>query len=290
MKKRIALVLSGLIILVFFSTGYSQVHVDILKIGYAQSISAPSGYDQNDLYANLLVPIPLKETFVVLTGVNHNSISTTRNDTSINLSQTTALFGFKADIGEKFSITAVSLHRFNQVIDPWNRVQYQPGGIFLLTRKVSESFKYNIGLYYNTENSGAFYIPVLGIDWKPSDKLQIKGNMPINLKVLYAPSNAIKVGFSYVGKYSTFKLSSNYIVLNRNEFALFLEYAIIKNVIIQAGPSFSLGNTNKFFAKNDKVKASVDGFHLNDKRILLDNYEMNNSLFFDIKLIYRVFK
>jgi len=290
MKTIKSIFLCTAIILSISVVGLSQTSVDILKLGYAHSLSAPSGNRQSDMYGNLLIPVPIGEKLVILSGVNQNYITTTQNDTDIVLSQTTIPLGFKAKLGEKYSITAVYLHRLTQVIEPWYGVQYQPGGIVLLTRKVSDNCKYNIGLYYNSENSGPFYIPVLGINWKPTDKLQIKGNMPIDMKVMYKLNESMKIGLSYVGKYGTFMASPNYIVLNRNEFALFLEYAIVKNIIVQAGPNYSLGNTNKFFAQGDQVNASVDGFHLNDSRNLLDVYELNNSLFFDVKLICRIFR
>jgi len=278
------------LILSVSAVGLSQTSVDILKLGYTQSLSVPSGNTQSDVYGNLLIPVPMGEKLVIISGVNQNYVTTTRNDTDIILSQSTIPLGFQAELGDKYSVTAIYLHRFTQVIKPWHGVQYQPGVFAMITRKVSENFKYNVGLYYNADNSGPFYAFVLGLNWKPTEKLQIKGIMPIDMKVLYRVNKSMRIGISYAGKYGTFMASPNYIVLTRNEFALFLEYAVVKNIFVQVGPSLSLGNTNKFFAKGDEVNASIDGFHLNDSRNLLDIYELNNALFFDVKLIYRIFR
>ena len=268
----------------------APIEVDILKVGYAQSLSADSGKAQYDAYVNLLVPIPVNDKLVLITGINYNNLTTKAFGSTAQFYKLTIPFGFKATLNEKNTITVVTLSRVTKMIQPSVGAKFQPGGIFIYTRKVNEKFKYNIGLYYNNEESGAFFIPVIGTKWNPSDKWEIKGNLPINLKISYTPVKPLKIGISYVGKYESYDLGKTYLVINRNEFAFFVKTATIKNLIIQAGVAYNLSNTSKVYSSSDRVNASVAGIHLNDSRNVLSNTQLNNTLFFDMKLIYRIFK
>ena len=276
------------------SDSTTQIEVDILKVGYAQSLNADSGKVQQDAYVNLLLPIPINDKFVIITGINYNNLTTKAFGYTSKFYKLTVPLGFKATLNEKNTITVVTLSKVTKMLNVIEaRAKYQPGGIFLYTRKVNDKFKYNIGLYYNSEESGAFFIPVIGTKWNPSEKWEIKGNLPINLKITYAPVKPVKIGVSYVGKYESYDLGpsvGSYLVINRNEFAFFLETATVKNLIIQAGVAYNLANTSKLFASSDRVDASIAGFHLNDSRKVLYNTQLNNTMFLDVKLIYRIFK
>ncbi|PCH93594.1 MAG: hypothetical protein COB85_06710 [Bacteroidetes bacterium] len=266
------------------------VEVDIIKVGYAQSLNADSGKSQYDAYVSLLLPIPINDNFVLITGVSYNNLTTKVFGSAAQFYKLTIPLGFKANLSELNTITVVALNRVTKNIQPNLAAKYQSGGIFIYTRKVSERFKYNIGLYYNTEESGAFFIPVIGTKWNPTDKWEVKGNMPINLRISYAPVKPLKIGVSYVGKYESYDLGNTYMVINRNEFAFFVETATFKNLIVQAGLAYNLSNTSKVYLSSDRVEASIIGFHLNDSRNIISNTQLSNTFFLDLKLIYRIFK
>ena len=59
----------------------------------------------------------------------------------------------------------------------------QLGGIFLENYIVNNHLKFKLGLYYNREAFGNFFMPLVGMDWKVNKRLSLYGTLPSNYRV-----------------------------------------------------------------------------------------------------------
>jgi hypothetical protein len=71
------------------------------------------------------------------------------------------------------------------------------GGVVLHTHKVSETFSWKAGLYYNHEFFGNFFMPLAGLDWQIKDDLWLYGTLPGNLQLHKVLSSSFAFSLSY---------------------------------------------------------------------------------------------
>jgi hypothetical protein len=146
--------------------------------------------------------------------------------------------------------------RVNDVIDSHD---YQYGGIFLENYVYSEKLKIKAGLYYNREAFGNFFMPLVGIDWKISDRLSMYGILPTSYKVEYmAQKNRLYTGLSLKSLTRSFRLpqAQNYDYVRYNEIQLkwFVDCFIYKKILFFAEVGYSLGRNPWQYTYNTKIE------------------------------------
>ena len=132
---------------------------------------------------------------------------------------------------------------------------FQIGAYSLFTVTESEKFRYKFGLYYNREFFGNFFVPLVGIDWKVSDRLTIYGTLPNSMKFSYAvaPSRVI-TGIAFRSLTRSFRGEDVNTFVRYNELQLktFVDFYITpKNVVFVEGGYF-LGKTPLLYNNADK--------------------------------------
>lgn len=147
---------------------------------------------------------------------------------------------------------------FKDEIDEYD---FQYGGIFLQHFVPNNKLKIKAGLYYNREAFGNFYVPLVGVDWKVNDRLNLYGILPTNYKVEF---NIIKDKF-YAGlnlKYFTrsFRLSEanqyDYVRYNEAQVKLFMDCFVVPRVLVFAEVGYSIGENplqHKYNTNNDDI-------------------------------------
>ena len=111
---------------------------------------------------------------------------------------------------------------------------FQFGGAVLNVFKKNENLKYKLGLYYNSEFFGAFFMPLLGLDWNVNSRLNIFGVLPgsMNLEYKFSP-NKFHAGINFRAITSSFRINDNpYLKINDNQLKLFVDYYVTKNNVI----------------------------------------------------------
>jgi hypothetical protein len=77
--------------------------------------------------------------------------------------------------GEKLSLLATVITRWNRELGHSVGNSQQWGGFVLGSFKKKDHITYKLGLYYNHELFGEFFVPLLGIDWKINEKNNLFG-------------------------------------------------------------------------------------------------------------------
>jgi len=125
---------------------------------------------------------------------------------------------------------------------------FQYGGLVLENYIPNENFKLKFGLYYNREAFGDFFVPLLGVDWRVTDRIYLYGTLPSNYRIEY---NVVKdrayAGFDFRWLTRSFNLTDSefdyYMRFDEIMVKGYIDCFIYKNILLttQAGYSFGKG-------------------------------------------------
>ncbi len=180
-------------LLLFSFNAGSQPFVDLFNSKF-QSFPAFSfsGESKKNISAtqwqtNILVPFVRDNDDVFLVGLNHclHTFNVT-GDTVFSAS----LISHGMHIGynkqwknKKWKTLFLFIARANTRISQLTSEDFQYGGVLLFNYKHKENLRYRLGLYYNREYFGNFFVPLLGIEWKINKTLNFFGDLPNSLNL-----------------------------------------------------------------------------------------------------------
>ncbi|MBO9702139.1 MAG: hypothetical protein J7604_18160, partial [Sporocytophaga sp.] len=253
----------------------SQPYIDIVNIKYQNFLPVKYSGEEHKLgaqesYFNLNIPIPLKNKDVILTGGVFDQLRF--NSPHGNKE----LYAFNCQIGylknwknTKWKTLFVVLPKISSDLLQINHGSFQQGGILLFTCEKSPNLKYKLGGYYNKEFFGNFFMPLLGIEWKPLPRLNIFGVLPGYMIIEHKTSTRFYSGISYQCLTASYRLhdGENYsYVRNGDRFwgqmqlKLFLNYYIKKYIVAYGEFGHSLCRKYEVYNK-DKERIGHPVFH-----------------------------
>ncbi len=251
MKFRITLLL-----LVVSVAGNGQYFVDIFSFN-RQAYNIPSGAQTSDLFVNAFIPKVLKNGNTIFVRAHYEKLEMKNDSFSAAFSSMTLPIGMQVQLkNPKVKFTGLIIPKIAgaDLGAAFSNV-FQIGAYSLFTVTESEKFRYKFGLYYNREFFGNFFVPLVGIDWKVSDRLTIYGTLPNSMKFSYAvaPSRVI-TGIAFRSLTRSFRGEDVNTFVRYNELQLktFVDFYITpKNVVFVEGGYF-LGKTPLLYNNADK--------------------------------------
>ncbi len=163
---------------------------------------------------------------------------------------------------KKWKYTGVFIPKLSSDFNDNLSNDYQFGGIGLLTRVYRDDLQIKLGLYYNREFFGNFFMPLVGADWKINRRWQMYGTLPSNFRAEYKLSSlwACGVGFrSFQRSYRLCNSNQNdFVWIKENQLKLYLEGFLIKNLVFTMDVYRTI---NYSFPRNDRyaVKKQKEG-------------------------------
>lgn len=266
--KKITPFLCFLLVLLANKT-FSQPYVDIVSFN-CQTFS--SSYKDNtkwknktdDYFLNFFLPKEFKNGNTLLIRLNSEMISSTFTPDS---SYTSKLYNVSMPLGfqflsknKKWKTVLITIPKIaSDLKDAIDKNDFQLGGIFLENYVHSEKLKIKAGLYYNREAFGNFFMPLVGLDWKVSDRLNLYGILPTSYKVEYAfVKSKLYAGLNFRSLTRSFRLSKaqnlDYVRYNEIQLKLFVDYFIYKKVLIFGELGYSLGKNPWQYTYNTKIE------------------------------------
>ncbi|MFN5224708.1 MAG: hypothetical protein ACK5DJ_11025 [Bacteroidota bacterium] len=140
---------------------------------------------------------------------------------------------YAADSTRMFSVTAIN--RFNGysqllVDDGW-----QLGGAVLASKRFGQKLWLRLGAYYNNEFFGAYFLPLVGCDWRISDSWRLFGLLPSNMRLQHRISERINAGVFFRIPVSSFrKPSGGYVKQYDNQLFLYADYRLVSKLVLVA--------------------------------------------------------
>jgi len=117
---------------------------------------------------------------------------------------------------------------------------WQVGSVLLATYEKSKQLKYKFGLYYNSELSGPFFMPLVGIDWR-SNKTNIYGVLPGNLTIERKLNTVLYYGISFRAITNSYQQYNNkFIRIDDNQLTVFMDYYLSKHIVLNAEAGHSI--------------------------------------------------
>ncbi len=264
----------------------AQPYVDIVNLQYQQYRNG--GNITKEHTTSIFLPVEMKTGNRLLLGSSYKSLSFNHQQDSVtttNLSSLSMQLGITKTLNKHWSIMGMIIPKLNSDFEDISIKDYQFGGILLMTKKVNDQFQYKFGMYYNREFFGNFFVPLIGIGWRISDRLQVFGVLPGKLNIEYKLSNTFYTGVSFRSVTSSYRLNKdlnhNYVREGSESFGLsqmkiFLNFYPIQRLVIYT----ELGHTA---FREYKIHPN-SGFD-NPEQLFSD---FGNSLFVNVGASFRV--
>ena len=242
----------------FTTIGFAQPYTDIVSFTYQHFSSHyfdnPALKNQTDNYLlNLFYPKQFKNGNIFLLKINaellHSSINLEENNTS-NVSSVAIPIGFQwVSKSKKWKTVVMGIPKLASNFESTlTSKDFQYGVLLLENYDVNENLKLKAGLYYNREAFGNFFVPLLGIDWKATERIYFYGILPSNYKIEFnVVKNKVYTGLDFKWLTRSFNISdnqpNNYMRFEEVFLKGFAEYFIFENVLLTAEAGYSFGKS-----------------------------------------------
>lgn len=252
MKK---LVLAPALILLVAFNSFSQPFADILSANYQtfsstyKDSAAGQKNTTDDYFLNFFLPKIFKNGNTLLVRLNGESMNSTispDSSYSYRLSSVSLPLGFKfVTKNKKWETIVIGVPKlasdFRGKIGPHD---WQLGGIFLQYYVPNDRMKIKLGLYYNREAFGNFFMPLVGIDWKISSRVSLYGILPSNYRLEFnIIKNKLYTGLCFKSATRSFSLSQksnyDYVRYDEQQVKLFVDWFVYKKILLFAEAGYS---------------------------------------------------
>lgn len=186
--------------------------------------------------ADLSIPIKLKEDVLVFSPGYENYFLSFQDSTP-----SASVQGFRLPVAfvhkwkkSLWKTTFLVIGRSNAYVkENWKDDSYQLGGAAIMAYEKKKNLTYKFGLYYNSEFFGPFFVPLLGIDYRPSDRVKIYGILPGSMNVEYKFSSILRGGALFRSITGSYRGEPHQFLKNSdNQLRLFLDFYLTKNHVI----------------------------------------------------------
>ena len=252
MKRIIFVALSVLFIQM---TTRAQYFVDIFSFN-RQAYNIPAGAQTSDLFVNAFIPKVLKNGNTFFVRAHYEKLEMRNDSLSSAYSSITLPIGMQVQLkNPKVKFTGLVIPKIagSDLGATFSDV-FQIGAYSLITVTESEKFRYKFGLYYNREFFGNFFVPLVGVDWKVSDRFSVFGTLPQSFKASYAivPSR-VNAGLAFRSMTRSFRGEDNntFVRYNELQFKTFFDFYITKKNVVFVEGGYFLGKTPLLYNNTD---------------------------------------
>jgi Domain of unknown function (DUF6268) len=170
-------------------------------------------------------------------------------------------------VSENWSITLSAIPRWNGDSNAFFKNSFQIGGAVIAAYKATLNLTVKLGLYYNSEFSGAFFMPLLGLDWRIDKHNNLFGLLPGNLVFEHkitrrfycglnfrAITNTYNAGSIIASTTSGLETNSRYLRIDDNQLNAFADVYILKHLVLTLEAGHSILRKMRVGLKNPEVK------------------------------------
>ncbi|WP_373010258.1 DUF6268 family outer membrane beta-barrel protein [Mucilaginibacter sp.] len=129
----------------------------------------------------------------------------------------------------------------------------------LLKIRSSDRFSYSLGVAFSKQFFGTVLIPLVGIDWNITDKLNFSGTLPVAEKLTYRLNNKSAIGINNdfgIGG-GTYRLSKKmddaYLQVQQFKTTLFYDYSISRKFSVTLSAGYNFTQQLDLYSKDQKV-------------------------------------
>jgi hypothetical protein len=247
---------------------YSQPFADVLSANcqtFSSTYDSLPGHKNktDDYFLNFFLPKVFKNGNTLLVRLNGETLnSTISGDTSYShrISSVSLPLGMKfLSKNKKWETILIAVPKIaSDFRDRTDSYDWQMGGIFLEQYVVSDKMKFKLGLYYNREAFGNFFMPLVGVDWRINKRLNLYGVIPSNYRFeVNLIKDRLYTGLCYKAATRSFRLAkqfnNDYVRYDEQQVKLFLEGFVYKKILLFVDAGYSVGDNPLQFAYGTKT-------------------------------------
>ena len=280
---------------------FGQNYIDIAKFYYS---TTPLNNFENssartrlkELGLDLTVPVVINPSHAVLTGLIYERIETKlfESEPEEMISAIALKMGLAIEHSDTWSGTYILLPKLASDFDRITGKDFQLGGIALMKYTKRENMHYKLGLYYNTELSGPFVVPLFGLYYLSLDKkFETNLTLPFLADMNYKLHDRMNIGMNFSGQVRSYHLTkiptnnnAGYLVKATNELWGYLKFNINKGISIQTKMGYSIGRSYRVYEEDEKITFGSVLVKVGDDRPQL-NTDFSNGFVFQATLLYR---
>ena len=280
---------------------FGQNYIDIAKFYYS---TTPLNNFENssartrlkELGLDLTVPVVINPSHAVLTGLIYERIETKlfESEPEEMISAIALKMGLAIEHSDTWSGTYILLPKLASDFDRITGKDFQLGGIALMKYTKRENMHYKLGLYYNTELSGPFVVPLFGLYYLSLDKkFETNLTLPFLADMSYKLHDRMNIGMNFSGQVRSYHLTkiptnnnAGYLVKATNELWGYLKFNINKGISIQTKMGYSIGRSYRVYEEDEKITFGSVLVKVGDDRPQL-NTDFSNGFVFQATLLYR---
>ncbi|MFI5219053.1 MAG: DUF6268 family outer membrane beta-barrel protein [Bacteroidia bacterium] len=246
-KKPLLLTAVSMMFLFFSNRLIGQPYFDVANFYYQHSPdkslfnSDKISLQTNYFNLSLKYGLKLKSDLLVINPFYENLKLNYADEPKQNLHGTGFfLTYFKQWKNPKWQTAFVAFPRINSDFKNIDGNDFQVGGVVLGILKKSETLSYKFGVYYNSDFFGPRVVPMIGIDWRPSDKVRIFGVLPVSLNFEYKLGKRFYTGAEIYFITTSYRYDDFYFLrVDDHHVKLYFDTYVTKHVVVslQAGQS-----------------------------------------------------
>lgn len=225
----------------------AQPYVDILNIKYTGSPNTglirrneqPAKYETYSFNLNLPLLFKKDSSFLVFSPFGELWNLDIKNASYLPPQfQCFALqTSYIKPISQNWTMTFSIIPRWNGYNGRWVDNNFQIGGAILMAYQRTNTLRYKFGFYYNSEFSGAFFMPLVGIDWRINAKNNIFGVLPGHLVWEHKLNKHVSYGANFRAITNTYRAgfinNKNYFMrIDDNQLAIYSDIYFTKNIVL----------------------------------------------------------
>lgn len=279
---------------VYTYSAIAQPNIDLISFNSQHFVSTYCDSSQNKLYTqdnflSVFLPKTFGKGHVFTIRFNAEQLTATRI-TTVNLKYNLYSLGLPVGLqlqskNEKWKYTAIVIPKINSDLKDNLDYDLQIGGIGLLTRVINVNLQVRVGLYYNSDFWGHFFMPLAGVDWKINERFRMYGTLPGNYRFEYNLKNKIFAGIGFRSAQRSFRLQAKYhddfVRVRENQLKVFFEGFAIGKLLIGVDVYRSI---NYNLIRYDYFKTKVEKPGLNVFTKSKDGWGLTFNLAYRIRM------
>lgn len=216
---------------------WAQFSVDLISCQYQTGNTG--GHKIQNGFINVMVPIQLKSGHVFITRVAYENLRTSTDSLAGTVQNLAVPIGFNWKLSETNRLTTLLIPKLSGEGLAVGQSNTQLGFYGFFQHQKSQDFRYRIGVYYNREFFGNFFVPLVGIDWRISPQVSLFGTLPNSMKLMFTTTDGnYAVGIAFRSLMRSYRLNlsdpSAFVRFNENQLKLINEIKVSDHWVVQA--------------------------------------------------------
>ncbi len=295
-----------ILVMMGFAPVFAQRSIDLLtlsgQIGPNNSYENHQGSaDEITGLASLKIPIVFNQErsiwysqlVYMYSGVNSTATFGDSIAAPINLHGIIVQTGWVQKLGDGRALQLLFAPRFMMDGKGFGERTFQLGGVALFEKEYSPRLLMRYGAMFNQDLFGPMLIPLVYLDWNiAGSQWNVKGLLPINLKIGYRFNDRFSAGLSHFGLVTSYPLQGadyqgDYMERKSIDLTLFGRYRLFGNFYLEGRAGYALARDYAQYDGDDKLDFRVAILEFGEER-QRKNFSFEDGFIGTVRVVYNL--